>query len=270
MVAGLPPRGAIMHPLRTNMKSYLIDLDGVLVRGEERIPGAPEFIARLAERGIKFLIFTNNPMYTPSDLQHFLQRQGLDLTKDHIYTSAMATADFLRTQMPTGTAFVIGESGLTEALHEVGYILTDSDPDYVVLGETTTFSYARVTQAVRLVKAGSRFIATNPDSSSPDPGGIVPGCGALAALIREATGVEPYFIGKPNPLMMRTALRHLGEHSENAVVVGDRMDTDIRVGIESGMETILVLTGVSTRETVKQFPYRPARIVESVAELERD
>jgi len=251
-------------------KSYLIDLDGVIVRGEERIPGAPEFVMRLYERGIKFLIFTNNPMYTPLDLQHLLQRQGLDLTEDHIYTSAMATADFLQTQTPVGTAFVVGESGLTEALHQVGYVLTDHHPDYVVLGETTTFSYARLTQAVRLVKSGSRFIATNPDPSGPGQGGVVPGCGALAALIQAATGVEPYFIGKPNPLMMRTALRRLEEHSENAIVVGDRMDTDIRVGIESGMETILVLTGVSTRETVKQFPYRPTRIVESVAELERD
>jgi NagD protein len=251
-------------------KSYLIDLDGVIVRGEELIPGAQGFVTRLHKRNIKFLIFTNNPMYTPTDLCHLLQRQGLELTEDHIYTSAMATADFLKTQTPTGTAFVIGESGLTEALHQVGYALTDRDPDYVVLGETTTFSYARLTQAVRLVKAGSRFIATNPDSSGPGKGGLEPGCGAVAALIQAATGVEPYFIGKPNPLMMRSGLRRLEEHSENAIVIGDRMDTDIRVGIETGMETILVLTGVSSRETVKQFPYRPTRIVQSVAELERD
>ncbi len=251
-------------------KSYLIDMDGVIVRGSELIPGADAFLDRLHQRNIKFLILTNNPMYTPVDLQHRLQRMGVNLTTDHIYTSALATALFLKSQKQNGTAFVLGESGLTEALHEVGYILTEHDPDYVVLGETTSYSYSRITQAVRLVSDGARFIATNPDPSGPGEGGLVPACGAIAALIETATGVQPYFIGKPNPLMMRTALRYLNEHSENAIMVGDRMDTDVRVGTESGLETILVLSGVTTREMIERFPYQPTRVVDSVADLELD
>ena len=249
-------------------KSYLIDLDGVIVRGSELIPGADAFLDRLHQRQIKFLILTNNPLYTQRDLQHRLQRIGISVTGDHLYTSALATAQFLKKQMPDGTAFVIGESGLTQALHEAGYVLTDHDPDYVVVGETTALNYERLTQAARLVSQGARFIATNPDPSGPGDGGLVPACGAIAAFIESATGVQPYFVGKPNALMMRTALRYLNEHSENAIMVGDRMETDIRVGTEAGLETVLVLTGVSTREMVEKFPYRPTRIVESVAELE--
>ena len=251
-------------------KSYLIDMDGVIVRGSELIPGADQFLDRLQQRGIKFLILTNNPLYTPIDLQHRLQRIGINLSIEHLYTSAMATARFLKSQTSDSTAFVIGESGLTQALHEAGIVQTDRDPDYVVVGETTSLSYERLTQAVRLVNQGSRFIATNPDPNGPGDGGLVPACGAIAAFIETATGVRPYFVGKPNALMMRTALRYLNEHSENAIMVGDRMDTDIRVGTEAGLETVLVLTGVSTREMVEKFPYRPTRIVESVAELELD
>lgn len=249
-------------------KSYLIDMDGVIVRGSELIPGADQFLARLQARGIKFLILTNNPMYTPIDLLHRLQRIGVNLTTDHLYTSAMATADFLSRQKPHGTAFVIGESGLTQALHEVGYVLTDHAPDYVVVGETTSLSYERLTHAVRLVTEGARLIATNPDPSGPGEGGLVPACGAIAAFIESATGVTPYFVGKPNALMMRHALRFLNEHSENAIMVGDRMDTDIRVGTEAGLETVLVLTGHTQRDMVERFPYQPTRIVDSVADLE--
>lgn len=249
-------------------KSYLIDMDGVIVSGNNLILGADAFIERLHQRHIKFLILTNNPMYTPIDLQHRLQRLGINVTADHFYTSALATAAFLKAQKPNGTAFVLGESGLTEALHQVGYVLTEHEPDYVVLGETMAYSYSRITQAVRLIEAGARFIATNPDPSGPGEGGLVPACGAIAALIQTATGIPPYFVGKPNPLMMRTALRYLDEHSENAIMVGDRMDTDMRAGTESGMETVLVLTGVTTRERVGRFPYQPTRIVNSVAELE--
>src|SRR5512143_2128658 len=249
-------------------KSYLIDMDGVIVRGSELIPGADAFLDRLHQRDIKFLILTNNPLYTQRDLQYRLQRIGVTVTVDHLYTSALATAQFLKKQMPDGTAFVIGESGLTQALHEAGYVLTDHHPDYVVVGETTALNYERLTQAVRLVSGGARFIATNPDPSGPGDGGLVPACGAIAALIETATGVHPYFVGKPNPLMMRTALRFLNEHSENAIMVGDRMDTDVRVGIESGLETILVLSGVTTREMIDQFPYQPTRVVNSVADLE--
>ena len=249
-------------------KSHLIDMDGVIVRGNELIPGADAFLDRLHQRGIKFLILTNNPLYTPRDLQYRLQRIGVNVTVEHLYTSALAMAQFLKKQKPAGTAFVIGESGLTQALHEAGYVLTDHDPDYVVVGETTSLNYERLTQAVRLVSAGARFVATNPDPSGPSESGLSPACGAITAFIEAATGVQPYFVGKPNALMMRTALRFLNEHSENAIMVGDRMDTDIRVGTEAGLETVLVLTGVSTREMVEKFPYRPTRIVESVAELE--
>ncbi len=251
-------------------KSYLIDMDGVIVRGSELIPGADAFLDRLHQREIKFLILTNNPLYTPRDLQHRLQRIGINVTAEHVYTSALATAQFLKKQRPEGTAFVIGESGLTQALHEAGYVLTDHNPDYVVVGETTALNYERLAQAARLVSQGARFIATNPDPSGPGDGGLVPACGAIAAFIQTATGVEPYFVGKPNALMMRTALRYLNEHSENAIMVGDRMETDIRVGTEAGLETVLVLTGVSTREMIEKYPYRPTRIVESVAELEID
>lgn len=249
-------------------KSYLIDMDGVIVRGSELIPGADQFLDRLHRKNIKFLILTNNPLYTPIDLQHRLQRIGISVTVDHLYTSAMATAHFLKNQHPNGTAFMIGESGLSQALHDAGYVLTDRDPDYVVVGETTSLSYERLTQAVRLVSQGARLIATNPDPNGPGEGGLVPACGAITAFIQSATGVEPYFVGKPNALMMRTALRFLGEHSENAIMVGDRMDTDIRVGTEAGLETVLVLTGVTRREMVDRFPYRPTRIVDSVADLE--
>lgn len=249
-------------------KSYLIDMDGVLVRGSQPIPGANEFIDRLQRAGAKFLVLTNNSLYTPRDLQARLQRIGLDVPAESIYTSALATAQFLHTQHPGGSAFAIGEAGLTTALHDVGYVITDHQPDYVVLGETTTYSFERITVATRLVAAGARFIATNPDVSGPGDGGLVPATGAVAALISAATGVRPYYIGKPNPLMMRTALWRLDAHSEESVMVGDRMDTDIIVGTESGLETVLVLTGVTRREEVERFPYRPSRIVESVAAIE--
>ncbi|HCI82819.1 MAG TPA: TIGR01457 family HAD-type hydrolase, partial [Ktedonobacter sp.] len=184
------------------------------------------------------------------------------------FTSALATAQFLHDQRPGGRAFVIGESGLTTALHEMGYILTDRDPEYVVLGETATYSFSRITSAIRFVMEGARFIATNPDVNGPGEGGIVPGAGALAATISAATGVKPYFIGKPNPLMMRTALRKLDAHSEESVMIGDRMETDIVAGTESGLRTILVLTGVTAREQVERFPYRPTWIRDSVADIE--
>ncbi|OPZ85504.1 MAG: Ribonucleotide monophosphatase NagD [bacterium ADurb.Bin429] len=249
-------------------RAYLLDMDGVLVRGNTPVPGAQEFITRLTERGIPFLIITNNPFYTPRDLQHRLSTQGLQVSEQHIYTAAMATAQFLAHQRPGGTAFVIGEAGLTSALHDVGYIITSVNPDYVVLGETFAYNFEQVTQAVRLVAAGARFIATNPDVSGPAEQGIVPACGAMAALIEKATGIAPYFIGKPNPLMMRSALNYLNVHSEETTMVGDRMDTDIISGIEAGMETILVLTGITRQEDIERFSYRPTRVVASVAAIE--
>jgi NagD protein len=252
----------------TPPKSYIMDMDGVIVSGNQLIAGAADFVQRLTDRGAKFLVLTNNPVYTPMDLKHRLEMLGLNIPVKRFYTSAMATARFLNSQNPKGTAFVIGESGLTSALHDIGYILTDHDPDYVVVGETSSYSYDRIAQAVRLVAAGSRFIATNSDVSGPGEKGMEPACGALTALIEAATGVHPYFIGKPNPLMMRTALRYLEEHSENTVMVGDRMDTDMVAGIESGMQTILVLSGVTKAEDVDRFPYRPTQVLPSVADIE--
>jgi NagD protein len=248
-------------------KSYICDMDGVLVRGSQVVPGANEFIQRLQQAGAKFLVLTNNSLYTPRDLYVRLQRIGLEVPPNAIYTSALATAQFLATQRPGGSAYVIGEAGLTTALHDVGYIITDQDPEYVVLGETLSYSFERITQAMRFVAAGARFIATNPDVSGPGEGGMVPATGAVAALISAATGVQPYYIGKPNPLIMRTALRTLDAHSEGSVMVGDRMDTDMIIGTESGLETILVLTGVTRREDVPRYPYRPTHIVESVADI---
>ncbi len=248
-------------------KSILTDMDGVLVRGRTPIPGAKEFIERLVAQGRKFMVLTNNSLYPPAILQYRLQRNGLDIPVDRIHTSALATAQFLDTQCPRGSAFVIGEEGLHEALEDIGYSFTDTAPDYVVLGETNDYSFDRIARAIRLIAAGARFIATNPDVSGPTEEGLVPATGAVAALIQSATGIAAYFIGKPNPLMIRTALRRLDEHSSNAIMVGDRMDTDILIGIESGLETVLVLTGVTTRDMVDRFPYRPTHILESVAEI---
>jgi NagD protein len=249
-------------------KSYLVDMDGVLLSGSTIIPGADRFIEQLKARGTEYLVLTNNPIYTPGDLAHRLQTIGLDIPPERIFTSAIATAHFLQSQKPNGTAFVIGESGLTEAIHGVGYVITDQNPDYVVLGETHTYNLEFITKAIRLIADGARFIATNPDPSGPSEGGLVPACGAMAALIETASGVSPFFVGKPNPLMMRTALNYLDVHSENTVMVGDRMDTDVLAGVESGMETVLVLTGVTRREDVPRYPYRPTLIVESVADIE--
>ena len=249
------------------VNAYLMDMDGVLIRGTQLVPGADEFIARLRQQSTPFLILTNNSLYTPRDLQVRLARIGLHVEPVELFTSALATAQFLQRQTPGGTAFAIGEAGLTTALHDAGYVLTDIAPEYVVLGETMSYSYQRITQAVRLIAAGARFLATNPDPVGPGEGGLVPATGAVAALIAEATGVQPYFVGKPNPLMMRAALRRLSAHSETTVMIGDRMDTDIRAGTEAGMRTALVLTGVTARENVARFPYRPTVIVESVAEL---
>jgi NagD protein len=214
------------------------------------------------------LVLTNNPLYTPKDLAHRLQTIGLDVPSGRIFTSAMATARFLQAQKPEGTAFVIGESGLTEAIHDAGYVITELNPDYVVLGETHAYNLGRITEAIRLITAGARFIATNPDRSGPSEDGIVPACGAMAALIEAASGKSPFFVGKPNPLMMRTALNYLDVHSEDTVMIGDRMDTDIVAGVESGMETILVLSGVTAREEVSQYPYQPTHIFRSVAEID--
>ena len=249
------------------IKNYLVDMDGVLVHGATLLPGAAEFVQRLRAQETKFLILTNNSKYTQRDLQVRLHYLGLDVPPEAIFTSALATAQFLHDQRPGGRAYAIGESGLTTALHDIGYVLTDQEPEYVVLGETTTYSFDLITRAIRFVSTGAQFIATNPDVMGPGEGGIVPATGAVAALISAATGVKPYYVGKPNPLMMRTALRTLDAHSEESVMIGDRMDTDIVAGIESGLRTILVLTGVTSREQVERFPYRPTWIRDSIADV---
>jgi NagD protein len=252
---------------RGPIRNWLMDMDGVLVSEENAIPGAGEFIARLRETDTPFLLLTNNSIYTRRDLAARLRAGGLDVPEESIWTSALATASFLEDQRPGGTAFVIGESGLTTALHSAGYTIDERDPDYVVLGETRTYSFERIAHAIRLISRGARFIATNPDPTGPTPDGPLPATGSVAALISRATGRDPYFVGKPNPLMMRSALNTLEAHSEETAMIGDRMDTDIVAGIEAGLETILVLTGVTERTETDFFPYRPSRVVESVAEL---
>ncbi len=252
---------------RRPTRAWLMDMDGVLVREHLPVPGADRFLARLGELGRPFLVITNNSIYTPRDLAARLRLSGLEVPEEAIWTSALATARFVSHQRPGGSAFVLGEWGLTTALHEVGYTLSESDPDYVVLGETRTYSFERVTRAIRLIAAGARFLATNPDPTGPSPDGPLPATGAVAALISRATGVEPYFVGKPNPLMMRSALNTLDAHSESTTMIGDRMDTDVVAGIEAGLETILVLSGVTTRAEAERFPYRASRIVDSVADL---
>jgi NagD protein len=249
------------------VRAWLSDMDGVLVHEEEPIPGAADFIARLTATGRPFLLLTNNSIFTPRDLKARLHRSGIDVPEDSIWTSALATAQFLDNQRPGGTAYVIGEAGLTTALHEIGYVMTERDPEYVVLGETRTYSFEAITTAIRLIDKGARFIATNPDVSGPSLQGLIPATGSVAALITKATGIDPYFVGKPNPLMMRSALNRIDAHSESTVMVGDRMDTDVISGLEAGLRTILVLTGSTKAAQVARFPYRPTRVVDSVADI---
>ncbi len=249
------------------VKTWLTDMDGVLVQEEDAIPGAPEFIAALRASNHAFLVLTNNSIYTPRDLRVRLLDSGIDVPESAIWTSALATAQFLVDQRPGGSAYVVGEAGLVAAMHDVGYIMTERDPDYVVLGETRTYSFESITRAIRLIEKGARFIATNPDPSGTSPAGTLPATGSVAALISTATGRQPYYVGKPNPLMMRSALNRLDAHSESTIMIGDRMDTDIISGLEAGLRTVLVLTGSTSREQIEHFPYRPSRVVDSVADL---
>jgi NagD protein len=241
-------------------------MDGVLVREEHALPGAAEFLQRLTDLERPFLVLTNNSIFTPRDLAARLVRSGLVVPEESIWTSALATAAFLTDQLPGGSAYVIGEAGLTTALHEAGYTLTDVGPDFVVLGETRTYSFEAITKAIRLILAGARFIATNPDVTGPSAEGPLPATGSVAAMITKATGREPYFVGKPNPMMFRSALNRIEAHSESTVMVGDRMDTDVVAGIEAGLETILVLTGSTSVEDIERYPFRPSRVLPSIAE----
>ena len=239
---------------RSKITTWLTDMDGVLVHEGKALDGAAELIKQWQDAGIPFLVLTNNSIYTPRDLSARLRAGGLDVPEDRIWTSALATADFLKSQNPRGTAYVIGESGLTQALHEVGYVQTDTNPDYVVLGETRNFSFENLTKAIRLINAGARFIATNPDATGPSAEGVLPATGAVAALITKATGKDPYIVGKPNPMMFRSAMRKIGAHSQSTGMIGDRMDTDVVAGIEAGLHTILVLTGISDEAEIQKFP----------------
>jgi NagD protein len=251
----------------TPVSSWLTDMDGVLVHEEEALPGGSEFVEALQSNGRGFLLLTNNSIFTARDLRARLLASGLNVPEDAIWTSALATAKFLSDQCPGGSAYVIGEVGLTSALHNAGFVLTERNPDYVVLGETRTYSFETITRAIRLIERGARFIATNPDPSGPSPEGPLPATGSVAALISRATGREPYYIGKPNPLMMRSALNRIGAHSESTIMVGDRMDTDVIAGLEAGMRTILVLTGSTKAAAVDTFPYRPTRVLDSIADV---
>ncbi len=252
---------------RGPIQCWLTDMDGVLVHEEKALPGAADFLDRLVEKQRRFLVLTNNSIFTPRDLAARLARTGLHVPEESIWTSALATADFLATQLPNGSAYVIGEAGMTTALHEVGYTLTDTDPDYVVLGETRTYSFEAITRAVRLIGNGARFIATNPDVTGPSPEGPLPATGSVAAMITRATGAEPYFVGKPNPMMFRSAMNRIEAHSESTIMVGDRMDTDVVAGIEAGLETVLVLSGSTAAADVSRFPFRPSRILDSIADV---
>jgi NagD protein len=249
------------------IETWLTDMDGVLVHEEDPIAGATEFIEALKTSGKKFLVLTNNSIFTPRDLRARLIGSGIDVPEEAIWTSALATANFLSEQRPHGSAYVVGEAGLTTAMHDVGYVMTDRNPDYVVLGETRTYSFEAITRAIRLIDAGARFIATNPDASGPSAAGKLPACGSVAALISTATGRAPYFVGKPNPLMMRSALNQLEAHSETTVMIGDRMDTDIISGLEAGIRTVLVTTGSTHPDQIETFPYRPTRVVDSIEDL---
>ena len=242
-------------------------MDGVLVHENQAIPGAADLIRHWVETGKRFLVLTNNSIYTPRDLRARLLSSGLDVPEKNIWTSAMATAEFLRRQRPGGRAFVIGEAGLTTALHDAGFILTDQDPDYVVLGETRTYSFEAITKAIRLISDGARFITTNPDATGPSPEGLLPATGAVAALITQATSRVPYVVGKPNPMMFRSALNRIDAHSETTAMIGDRMDTDIIAGMEAGLLTVLVHSGITSANDVASFPFRPDLEYPSVAEL---
>lgn len=231
------------------------------------LPGAAELIAKWQANDTPFLVLTNNSIYTPRDLSARLMSGGLNVPEDRIWTSALATAAFLDKQMPKGSAFVIGETGLTQALHDIGYVQTDNNPDYVVLGETRNFNFENLTKAIRLINAGARFIATNPDATGPSAEGPLPATGSVAALITKATGMEPYIVGKPNPMMFRSAMRKIGAHSESTGMIGDRMDTDVVAGIEAGLHTVLVLTGIADDAEIRKYPFRPTEILQSVQDL---
>lgn len=248
-------------------KGYICDMDGVIYHGNRLLPGVKEFLEWLRANDKQFLFLTNSGQYTPKELQQKLGRMGLDVDETHFYTSALATAHFLKSQAPGCSAYVMGEHGILNALYDVGITFNDVNPDYVVVGEPSGYSLEMITKAIRLVEKGVKLIGTNYDMTGPTESGIAPACRALLAPIEMATGKQAYYMGKPNPLMMRTGLKLLGVHSEEAAIIGDRMDTDIVAGIESGLDTVLVLSGVTSREDCLKFPYRPRLILDGVGDI---
>ena len=248
-------------------KGFICDMDGVIYHGNRVLPGVAEFIQWLHDENKEYLFLTNNSGYTPRELSQKLARMGLDVTEEHFYTSALATAAFLRDQAPGCSVFAIGEAGLLNALYDAGITMNDVNPDYVVVGEGRSYSLDTLTKATNLVMQGAKLIGANSDVSGPIENGIAPACRALIAPIEMATGKQAYFCGKPNPLMMRTGLRILGVHSEDAVMIGDRMDTDIVAGIETGLDTVLVLSGVTDQNEIKKFPYRPRLVLNGVGDI---
>lgn len=246
---------------------WLTDKDGVLVHGDRAIPGAKELIDYWTQHDIRYLVLTNDSVQTPRDLSARLHRAGLAVPEENIWTSAMATAAFLANQSGDHTAYVVGEAGLTTALHESGFVITDIDPEFVVLGETRGLSFEQATRAIRLILGGARFVSTNPDVAGPSTDGIVPATGAFAALITAATGRKPYVVGKPNPMMFRSAMNQIQAHSETTGMIGDTMGTDIVAGMEAGLHTVLVLTGSTRADDLESYPYRASRVLDSVADL---
>ena len=248
-------------------EGFICDMDGVIYHGNRVLPGVIEFIEWMKKEKKKFLFLTNSSERTPKELKDKLKRMGIDVKEDCFYTSALATAMFLKSQKPKGSAYIIGEAGLINALYDVGYSMNNINPDYVVMGESRSYSYERIEKAVNLVLQGAKLIGTNPDLTGPIEDGIAPATKALISPIELATGKNAYFVGKPNPLMMRHALKKLNCQRENAIIIGDRMDTDIIAGIESEIDTTLVLSGISNLETLHQFPYRPHYVLKGVGNI---
>jgi len=246
---------------------YIIDMDGVIYHGNRLLPGVTDFLAWLEASGKKYLFLTNSSERTPKELQEKMKRLGINVDEEHFYTSALATASFLSSQKPNGSAYIIGDAGLIHALYSVGYSVNNVNPDYVVVGETHSYNFEKVELAVNLVIRGAKLIGTNSDISGPIEVGITPSTKALIAPIEIASGKKAYFVGKPNPLMMRIALKRLGVKREDAIVIGDRMDTDVRSGLESDLDTLLVLSGITDRYEIDQFPYRPRYILDGIIDL---
>ena len=255
-----------MEILRSK-KGFICDMDGVIYHGNKLLPGVKEFVDWLYREEKNFLFLTNSSERSPKELQIKLARMGLEVDESHFYTSALATAKFISSQAPGCSAYVIGGAGLVTALHDAGITMNDVDPDYVIIGEGNTYNYENILKAVKLVMRGAKLIGTNSDLTGPAEDGIIPACRAMISPIEMATGQKAYFVGKPNPLMMRTGLRILGVHSEDAVMIGDRMDTDIVSGIETGLDTVLVLSGVTDHNEIKKFPYRPRLVLNGVGDI---